>query len=117
MKRCLSTIVAVALLGLVVSAHATEQKPQPVDSARAGQEPEQRPPLPKPLQPVAPDKRDSPLASFDQLDADRNGMLSKSELGADEVAGLEFSSIDRDSDGTVSRDEWNAHWAGRQDKH
>lgn len=118
MKRSLSTITASALLGLAVSAYAAEQRPQPVDSARAEQEPEQRtPPPPKPPQPVAADKRDSSLASFDQLDADKNGKLSKSELGADEAVGLEFSKIDRDGDGTISRDEWNAHWAGRQDKH
>lgn len=95
------------------------EKPQPVDSARAEQNPEQRPESArKAVEPLAEDKRgDSSTKSFDVLDANKDGKLSKDELGADEAQGIDFSAIDRDGDGTISRDEWNAHWSGRHDKH
>lgn len=95
------------------------EKPQPVDSARAEQSPEQPPESTrKAVEPLAEDKRgETSMKSFETLDANKDGKLSKDELGADEAQGMDFSKIDRDGDGTISRDEWNAHWSGRHDKH
>ena len=91
---------------------------QPVDSARSQENPEQREPPQTAIPPLANDKHnDTSTKSFDQLDENKDGKLSKDELGVDEANGMDFSKIDRDGDGTISRDEWNAHWAGRHDKH
>jgi len=125
MKRLIPAIAALMLIG-TSHAQATLQgeKQQPVDSSRVEQDqvpqnPEQRPePVRKPVEPLAEDKRgETSTKSFEQLDQNKDGKLSKDELGADEAQGMDFSKIDRDGDGTISRDEWNAHWSGRHDKH
>lgn len=111
-------LTAVAVLLLAGAATAATERPQPVDSARAEQNPEQPPQsAAKPVDPLAADKRnDTALTSFERLDTDKDGKLSKTELGGEDGAGLEFSRIDRDSDGSISRDEWNAHWQERKEK-
>ncbi len=120
MKCLIPAIAALMLIGTSY-AQATLQgeKPQPVDSSRAQQDPEQRPePVRKSVEPLAEEKRgETSTKSFEQLDQNKDGKLSKDELGADEAQGMDFSKIDRDGDGTISRDEWNAHWSGRHDKH
>lgn len=125
MKRLIPTIATLMLIGTSY-AQATLQgeKPQPVDSSRAQHDdsrrnPEQHPePVRKSVEPLAEDKRgETSTKSFEQLDQNKDGKLSKDELGADEAQGMDFSRIDRDGDGTISRDEWNAHWSGRHDKH
>ena len=93
------------------------ERPQPVDSARAQENPEQREPPGKAPAPVAEETARETTKSFDQLDDNRDGKLSKDELGADEVNRMDFSTIDRDGDGAISRDEWKAYWSGRHDKH
>lgn len=95
------------------------ERPQPVDTARAQQDPEQRTePLRKPIEPLAKEQRgETSTKSFEQLDANKDGKLGKDELGADEAQGMNFSKIDRDGDGAISRDEWNAYWSGRHDRH
>ena len=119
MKRSTTVLALLWLLGSAAAQAALQgEKPQPVDSARSQENPEQREPPRKAMAPVADDKSgDTSTKSFDQLDENKDGKLSKDELGADEANGMEFSKIDRDGDGTISRDEWNAHWAGRHDKH
>jgi Ca2+-binding EF-hand superfamily protein len=51
-----------------------------------------------------------PGASFDQLDTDHNGVISRSEAeaGAPRLA-QEFDAIDADKDGSLSKDEIRAH--------
>jgi hypothetical protein len=118
MKRPIVVLMPLLFAAATAGAALQNDKPQPVDSARAEQDPEQREPPRKAIPPLADDKRsETSTKSFDQLDENKDGKLSKDELGADEAIGLEFSKIDRDGDGTISRDEWNAHWTGRHDKH
>ncbi|HSX61026.1 MAG TPA: EF-hand domain-containing protein [Tahibacter sp.] len=117
MKRVIPA-ASLLLFAAVATASLQGEKPQPVDSARSQENPEQREPPKKPMPPLADDKRgDVSTKSFEQLDENKDGKLSKDELGADEAEGMDFSKIDRDGDGTISRDEWNAHWSGRHDKH
>lgn len=119
MKRSIATVMLPLLFAAgAACASVDNEKPQPVDSARAQQDPEQREPPKKAIPPIAEDKsKNTSTKSFEQLDENKDGKLSKDELGADEAIGLEFSKMDRDGDGTISRDEWNAHWSGRHDKH
>lgn len=116
MKR--SSTVLILLLGAAAAQAALQsERPQPVDSARAQENPEQREPPGKAPAPVAEETARETTKSFDQLDDNRDGKLSKDELGADEVNRMDFSTIDRDGDGAISRDEWKAYWSGRHDKH
>lgn len=118
MKTRLIVIAALAVLAASGSNGAVSERPQPVDSSpTAENNPELPPqPAPKPVDPLAADKRnDSPLTSFERLDTDKDGKLSKTELGDNEGAGMDFSRIDRDGDGSISREEWNAHWQERKD--
>jgi len=118
MKRFSSLIGAVLLSATVFAQAPQGERPQPVDSAKSQQDPEQRlAPTPKPADPVAKEKRGEISGkSFDQLDANKDGKLGKDELGADEAEGLDFSRLDKDGDGAVSRDEWNAYWTDRPEK-
>lgn len=119
MKTRLIVFAALAVSGVATTSDAATERPQPVESARAEQNPEQPPQSArKPVDPLAAEKRsDTALTSFERLDTDKDGKLSKTELGGEDGAGLEFSRIDRDGDGSISRDEWNAHWQERKDKH
>lgn len=113
--------IVIAALALFATATATAaaERPQPVDSSPPAQDNPELPPqpAPRPVDPLAAEKRnDTALTAFERLDTDRDGKLSKTELGGDEGAGMDFSRIDRDGDGSISRDEWNAHWQERKDK-
>ncbi|HWU52359.1 MAG TPA: hypothetical protein VN153_06030 [Tahibacter sp.] len=130
MKRRIPAI-ALVLLGGTAAAFAMPppqpalqgERPQPVDSARAQQNPENpeertMPPSRKPLDPLTEERQsDTATKSFEQLDTNKDGKLSKDELGAGKEASIDFSRLDRDGDGMISRDEWNAYWSGRDDKH
>lgn len=112
-------IAALALFTAAAAATAAE-RPQPVDSTPPVEKNPELPPqrTPKPVDPLAAEKRnDTALTSFERLDTDKDGKLSKTELGADQGAGMDFGRIDRDGDGSISREEWNAHWQERKDKH
>lgn len=50
--------------------------------------------------------KDGEWASFQKVDADGNGMVSKEEAGS--VQGLDFSKADRNSDGQISKSEYEA---------
>lgn len=115
--------IVIALLAGTAAAQSPQsalqgERPQPVDSARAQQDPERRiAPAPKPLDPLAEERQaDTAMKSFEQLDTSKDGKLSKDELGAGQDASIDFSRLDRDGDGMISRDEWNAYWSGRDDK-
>lgn len=115
MKR--SSTVLILLFGAAAAQAALQSdRPQPVDSAQAQENPEQREPPRKATAPAADDTAGETPTSFEQLDDNRDGKLSKDELGADEANRMDFSTIDRDGDGAISRDEWKAHWSGRHDK-
>ncbi|BAU48859.1 hypothetical protein SVA_2309 [Sulfurifustis variabilis] len=51
-------------------------------------------------------------ASFQKVDADGNGMVSKEEAGS--VQGLDFSKADRNSDGQLSKSEYEAAKKGQK---
>lgn len=46
--------------------------------------------------------------SFSQLDADRNGYLSKSEVDSDSWAKNKLGSADKDGDGRISQSEYDS---------
>lgn len=118
MKRSSAALILLLFGSAAVQATLEGDRPQPIDSARAQENPEQREPPRKAMAPAADGKAgETTTKSFDQLDADKDGKLRKDELGADEANGMQFGKIDRDGDGAISRDEWNAHWSGRHDKH
>jgi hypothetical protein len=50
-------------------------------------------------------------ASFEKVDADRNGMVSKEEAGS--VQALDFSKADKNNDGQVSKSEYEAAKKGQ----
>jgi EF hand len=117
MNSALKCIAAVALLSAGSSLAISQERPQPVDSASAEKNPEQLQPPQKPVTTLAEDRQgETSTKSFEQLDQNQDGKISKEELGADEAQGIAFSKIDRDADGVISRDEWNAYWSGRDDK-
>ncbi|WP_257388991.1 hypothetical protein [Tahibacter caeni] len=124
MKRAIPFTAIVLLAGAATALSQQQpplqgERPQPVDSARAQQDPERRvAPARKPMEPLVEERQtDTATKSFEQLDANKDGRLSKDELGAGKDASVDFSRLDRDGDGMVSRDEWNAYWSGRDDKH
>lgn len=57
------------------------------------------------------DKHDSKSADqkFDQLDADQDRSISKTEASQDENLAATFASVDADGDGELSRTEFTAH--------
>ena len=48
----------------------------------------------------------SDRASFDRLDENRDGYLTRAELAAPNAAAVDFSSLDSDRNGVISRGEW-----------
>jgi hypothetical protein len=48
----------------------------------------------------------SDRASFDRLDENRDGYLTRAEMAAPDTQAVDFSSLDRDRNGVISRGEW-----------
>ena len=48
----------------------------------------------------------SDRTSFDRLDENRDGYLTRAELASPDAAGNDFASLDRDGNGVISRGEW-----------
>ncbi len=48
----------------------------------------------------------SDRASFDRLDENRDGYLTRAEMAAPDAAAVDFSSLDTDRNGVISRGEW-----------
>lgn len=49
------------------------------------------------------------MPAFDSVDTNRDGSLSQAELDAAKVRNMTLAQLDQNSDGMVSRDEWNKH--------
>jgi len=51
-------------------------------------------------------------ASWDKLDKNKDGYLSREELKNDNAMSGRFSEMDKDNDGRISKDEFSAHSSG-----
>ncbi|MCQ4164717.1 hypothetical protein [Tahibacter harae] len=49
------------------------------------------------------------MPSFDSVDTNRDGSVSQAEFDAAKVRNMTLAQVDQNSDGMVSRDEWNKH--------
>ena len=54
----------------------------------------------------------SSSASWDKLDKNKDGYLSREELKGDTSMSGRFSEMDKDNDGRISKDEFSAHSSG-----
>lgn len=61
---------------------------------------------------------DTPKHTFNSIDTDKDGRISRNEFAAAHSGKSEkFSSIDRNGDGFISKDEFDAHHAAMQGQH
>ena len=58
--------------------------------------------------PTGPRASVSPPA-FETIDTDRDGNLSSTEFDGAKLRDTNLAQLDRNSDGTISRDEWNSY--------
>jgi len=99
-----STLVATvagcfALAGL---AAAQSQSATPTQSPASGSNP------PSQVSSMAPSKSDTAVSAFQKLDTAKAGYVTKEQ--AAKLDGFDFNQADKNKDGKLDRDEFNAAW-------
>ena len=88
-----------ALAGLAV---AQTQPATPAQSQTSGSSP------PSQMSTMAPSKSDTAVSAFQKLDAAKAGYVTKEQ--AAKIDGFDFTQADKNKDGKLDRDEFNAAW-------
>ena len=107
-----------ALTGLAVaqSQPATPAQSPPPTPAQAPQSQPPTPPQSQPsgasspsqMSPTAPGKSDTAVSAFQKLDTAKAGYVTKEQ--AAKLSGFDFTQADKNKDGKLDRDEFNAAW-------
>lgn len=113
MKQKFLPILVVALASVVLVAgckkEETEINPPPAATEPApAPAPEAPPPATEPMPAAAP--TDSGM-SFDDMDKNKDGGITKDELADTEMLSQHFATADKDGDGKLSKSEVDAHRA------
>ena len=87
---------------LAVTGLAVAQS-QPTSPAQTGSNP------PSPMSTMAPSKSDTADSAFQKLDAAKAGYVTKEQ--AAKINGFDFTQADKNKDGKLDRDEFNAAWS------
>jgi hypothetical protein len=100
-----------ALAGLAVAQPATPAQSQPATPAQSqtsGANP------PSQVSSMAPSKSDTADSAFQKLDAAKAGYVTKEQ--AAKLNGFDFTQADKNKDGKLDRDEFNAAWGAYSGK-
>ena len=81
---------------------AQSQPTMPAQSQTSGSNP------PSQMSTMAPSKSDSAVSAFQKLDAAKAGYVTKEQ--AAKLSGFDFTQADKNKDGKLDRDEFNAAW-------
>lgn len=111
-KTSIAAALGAGMLALSLGAVAQDQIPPtaPPTHGETVREAAQRDALGKPMDPPGQTVRDTAhlQGDFMQLDADRNGTISRAELQSDVDLVTHFGTLDADGNGELSRVEFNS---------
>jgi len=96
---------ALASVAVAQTQPATPAQSQPTMPAQS-QKSESNPP--SQMSTTAPSKSDTAVSAFQKLDAAKAGYVTKEQ--AAKLNGFDFTQADRNKDGKLDRDEFNAAW-------
>jgi len=97
-----SLIAIVAGFALAGVAAAQSQPATPAQAQPNGSNP------PSQTSPMAPGKSDTAVSAFQKLDTAKAGYVTKEQ--AAKLNGFDFTQADKNKDGKLDRDEFNAAW-------
>jgi hypothetical protein len=99
---------ALAVAAFAAFAQPPDVKMHPADPPDNRMPPPAQDPLkPMPPQPVESERAQRPVNTFDALDTNRDGFLTRVEFSVnDPAAANEFDRYDSDRDGKLSKEEW-----------
>lgn len=116
MKRKLLPILSVVLATAVfaVACKKTEETPvatPPAATTEPAPAAETPPPATEPMPTTAPAEPTDSGMSFDDMDKNKDGGVTKDELADTEMLSQHFATADKDGDGKLSKSEVDAHRA------
>lgn len=106
-------VLAAALFAVSAAAVAQQDAPPPAKDPTAN--PTVNDPPRDATTPRTPATAPLPMKSFEEYDTNGDGTISQAEFSPASAKGMTLAQVDRNHDGRVSREEWNAHKQGKDD--